>query len=69
MSTTTIHIKGMSCGGCVSSVKAVLAKIPGVNSVEVSLADKQAVIQHDIPLEDGVLDQAIKDAGFEVVKQ
>jgi len=69
MPTTIVHIKGMFCGGCVSSIKTVLGKIPGVNSVEVSLNDGQAVIQHDESLKEEVVNQAIEGAGFEVVKQ
>lgn len=68
MPTTIVHIKGMSCGGCVSSVKTILEKIPGVNSVEVSLNDGQAIIQHDTPLQNEVIHQAIEGAGFEVIK-
>lgn len=68
MPMTIVHIKGMSCGGCVSSVKTILGKIPGVNSVEVSLDDGQAVIQHDTPLQNEVISQAIENAGFEVIK-
>ena len=34
---TEIGIGGMTCGGCVNSVKNVLQKIPGVTSVDVSL--------------------------------
>jgi len=69
MPTTIIHIKGMTCGGCVNSIKTVLGKIPGVNSVEVSLNDGQAVIHHNEPLKEEVVNQAIEGAGFEVVKQ
>ncbi len=69
MPTTIVHVKGMSCGGCVSSVKTVLGKIPGINSVEVSLDNGQAVIQHDEPLNEEIINQAIEGAGFEVVKQ
>lgn len=69
MLTTIIHIKGMSCGGCVNSIKTVLGKIPGINSVEVSLTDGQAVIQHHEPLKEEVVNHAIEGAGFEVIKQ
>lgn len=69
MATTIIHIQGMTCGGCVSSVKAVLEKIPGVSNVEVSLNDAQAIIQHDGSCGDTILSQAVADAGFEVIKQ
>jgi copper chaperone len=70
MPTTIIHIKGMSCSGCVSSIKTVLEKIPGVNNAEVSLDKAQAIIQHDISLaNDDIFNQAIEDAGFEVLEQ
>jgi len=69
MATTIIHIKGMTCGGCINSVKAVLEKIPGVSSAEVSLNDARAIIQHDGSCEDTILSQAVTDAGFEVIKQ
>lgn len=66
MPTTVIQIKGMSCQGCISSIKTVLGKIPGVSNVEVSLDKGQAVIQHDTSLKGEVFSQAIKGAGFEV---
>ena len=69
MATTIIHIQGMTCGGCVSSVKAVLEKVPGVSNVEVSLNDAQAIIQYDGSCGDTILSQAVADAGFEVIKQ
>ena len=47
MQTTVVNIKGMTCMGCVRSVKNVLEKIPGVSSAEVSLEDAQVKIQHD----------------------
>ena len=30
METTTLQIKGMTCGGCVASVKRVLRRVDGV---------------------------------------
>lgn len=69
MSTTIIPIKGMSCMGCVNSVKTILEKIPGVNSVEVSLDNAQAVIQYDTTIADhAIFKRAVEEAGFEVAK-
>lgn len=67
MRTTTLKIQGMTCGGCVNSVKTVLEKLSGVGQVDVSLENAKAVIQHDTSL--ASIDQlkaAISDAGFEV---
>jgi copper chaperone CopZ len=40
----TYHIGGMSCGGCVSTVKQKLSSVSGVTSVTVDLGKKEAVI-------------------------
>ncbi len=40
----TYHIGGMSCGGCVSTVKEKLSSVPGVTSVTVDLGKKEAEI-------------------------
>lgn len=68
MQTTTIKIKGMTCMGCVNSVKTVLEKVPGINSAEVSLEQAQATIHYE-PEKTGAdqFKQAIEDAGFEVI--
>ena len=66
MQTTTIKVGGMSCGGCVNSVAAVLEALPGVVKAEVSLENGQAVVVHDaakVGREQMIT--AIDDAGFE----
>lgn len=66
METTTIEVKGMSCGGCTSSVTKVLTELPGVARAEVSLAPGQAVVTFDpAQVTRAALCQAIEDAGFE----
>lgn len=67
MQTEVVKIKGMTCMGCVNSVKNVLEKIPGVNGADVSLEQKQAVIQYDAATTTpNQFKDAIKEAGFEV---
>ena len=67
MQTTTIKIDGMTCMGCVNSVKNVLEKISGVNSVDVSLEQAQVIIQYDAALSSlDQFEQTIKDAGFDI---
>jgi copper chaperone len=61
-----IPIQGMTCGGCVNSVKRALAALPGVSGVEVDLASGQARVTHDerqAPLD--ALRAAVVQAGFE----
>ncbi len=38
------ELQGMSCGGCVSSVKKVLLQLPGVEDAEVHLHPQSAVL-------------------------
>ncbi len=68
MQTEIVRIKGMTCMGCVNSVKNVLEKIPGVDSADVSLEQKQVTIQYDAAITNAdQFKDAIKEAGFEVV--
>lgn len=66
METTTIPVQGMTCMGCVSSVKRVLAAIDGIAQYEVSLEKAQATVTYDpgktaLP----AIKAAITDAGYE----
>jgi copper chaperone len=66
METTTIKVGGMSCGGCVKSVTGVLTALDGVAKAEVSLEQKQAVVEFDAAkLSRAQLAQVIEDAGFD----
>jgi Cu+-exporting ATPase len=40
----TLAVSGMTCGGCVETVKRALEKVPGVVSAEVDLTTKRAVV-------------------------
>ena len=66
METTTIKVDGMSCGGCVKSVTGVLTALDGVAKAEVSLEQKQAVVEFDAAkLTRDALKAVIEDAGFD----
>ncbi len=68
MGTEIVKIKGMTCMGCVNSVKNVLERIPGVGSAEVSLEQARATIQYDTTTTNvNQFTGAITEAGFEVV--
>jgi copper chaperone len=68
METITLKVDGMTCAGCVRSVKKVLEGVPGVRSVEVSLERAQATVQLD-PAGAGdalaALKAAVEAAGYE----
>ena len=44
---TTLGVTGMTCQGCVNSVKKTLDSIDGVEKYEVSLEDGEAVVEFD----------------------
>jgi len=67
METVTLKVKGMTCMGCVRSVKNVLEPISGVAQVEVSLEQGQATVRYDAGQADPTqFKSAISGAGFEV---
>ena len=66
MSETIIKIEGMSCGHCTAAVEAALKAVPGVQSVVVDLAKKQAAVSGNASLT--AMHEAIEDIGFEVVE-
>ncbi len=68
MEHVTLNVSGMSCMGCVNSVKNVLAPLPGVASVEVSLEKGEVVIGYD-PAQANVeqFKSTIVDAGYDVL--
>ena len=66
METVTLKISGMTCGGCVNSVRKVIAALNGISAVDVSLERAQATVSFD-PAQSKPADikNAIQDAGFE----
>lgn len=67
MATIVLKIGGMSCMGCVNSVKRLLEPVPGVDRVEVDLAGGRAEIDYD-PAQVAVdlLRRTIIDGGYTV---
>ncbi len=66
METATLKVSGMTCTGCVNSVKKVLTALDGVQSVDVALEQAQATIVYDAARANpGQFKTAIEDAGFE----
>jgi copper chaperone len=67
MNEIILTVTGMTCGGCVNSVQKVLAALPGVQGVDVTLTPGQARVVYDPSKTDrAALAQAVVDAGFGV---
>ncbi len=66
MQTVTMSVEGMWCGACVGHVTRALQELDGVQSAQVSLQDKQAVVSYD-PAKVQVVQmtEAIADEGYE----
>lgn len=64
---TELKIEGMMCNHCTARVRKAVGGLFGVNSVEVSLEDKKAVVDHN-GLSFELLKNTVEDLGFEVVE-
>ena len=62
-----IKIEGMMCNHCVAHVKEALLSIKGVESVEVSLENKEAKIVSSKEIKDKKIAKAISKAGYQVI--
>ena len=67
MKSLDLEIEGMHCGGCASTIEALLGHQPGVASVDVSFADGRASILYEPSLTDaGRIAKTIEQAGYRV---
>ena len=64
----TLKIEGMMCQHCVAHVTKALQAVEGVESVEVNLKKKTALVTSQTEIPSEVLTQAIADAGYTVKK-
>jgi copper chaperone len=65
-SMQTLKVTGMTCGGCVASVKRALAELAAGTPVEIDLAKGEVTIADQIDRKRAVA--AIEDAGYDVVQ-
>ncbi|MBO4210694.1 heavy-metal-associated domain-containing protein [Micromonospora echinofusca] len=67
MVTSTYHVKGMTCGHCVSAVSSELSALPGVSDVQVELASGQVAVTSAEALDPAAVRAAVDEAGYELV--
>ena len=65
MEIVELKVEGMDCDGCVKSVTRMLSGVPGVSSVDVSLAEARAKVTYD-PARASVaqMKKAVERAGY-----
>ena len=59
-----VPIEGMTCASCVGRVERALARLPGVESVQVNLATETARLRSAQALDVAAVAQAVADAGY-----
>ncbi|MFI6587351.1 heavy-metal-associated domain-containing protein [Embleya sp. NPDC050493] len=64
---TTYTVTGMTCGHCVSSVRAELGRLDGVTDVAVDLASGKVTVTADAALDEAAVAAAIDEAGYQLV--
>jgi copper chaperone CopZ len=65
---TTLTVKGMSCGGCVRSVTAVIGAVPGAEPIEVEIGRARVRIDPSRASATQVR-EALARAGYEATEQ
>ncbi len=68
MTTNEFQVTGMSCGHCEASVRGEVAKIAGVEHIEVSARTGRLVVSSSAPLLDADVVAAVDEAGYEAVR-
>ena len=63
------ELQGMSCGGCVSSVKNALLKLSDVEDAEVYLHPQTAVLTMSRPIDVDELQTQLRKAGHYTIKE
>lgn len=67
--TLEFDVKGMSCEGCVFSVRTAIAELDGVESCDVSLAEERAVVAvNDAATEQKII-EAIEKLDFTIARR
>jgi copper chaperone len=66
--STTINVKGMSCGHCVNTIETALKELQGIESVNVDLGGNKVSVSFD---EQAVgldkVKETIEEVGYDVV--
>ena len=64
MEKASMYIFGMSCAGCVASVKMALEDVPGVKHAAVDLEQCMAVVEYERPGYSGAVGNGSKRSWF-----
>ena len=68
MTTNEFQVTGMSCGHCESAVRGEVAKVAGVEQIDVSAASGRLIVSASAPLDDAAVLAAVAEAGYEAAR-
>jgi copper chaperone len=66
--STEYVVRGMTCGHCAGSVTAEITKIKGVLGVTVDVPTGRVTVEATEALSPAAVEEAVEEAGYEVVK-
>ncbi len=66
MSTVTYNIPNISCGHCVHTIQSEVSELPGVQSVQADLAQKQATITFEAPATEEKIKNLLEEINYPV---
>ncbi|MFM8507748.1 MAG: heavy-metal-associated domain-containing protein [Actinomycetota bacterium] len=66
MTTTVLHISGMSCQNCVKHLTQALRGVAGVDTVEVSLEAASATVHSGGAVSHEAMKAAVEEAGYQL---
>ncbi|MFC7493195.1 MULTISPECIES: heavy-metal-associated domain-containing protein [unclassified Nocardioides] len=67
MTSTELHVTGMTCGHCVAAVREEVSSVEGVRDVDVELETGRVTVTSDAPLDRTAVAAAVEEAGYELV--
>ncbi|WP_396668778.1 heavy-metal-associated domain-containing protein [Microbacterium sp. R86528] len=68
MTTTEYSVTGMTCGHCEAAVREEVAKVAGVQAVEVTAASGILTVESSAPVDDAAVIAAVDEAGYEAAR-
>ncbi|PSL00611.1 copper chaperone CopZ [Murinocardiopsis flavida] len=67
MASSTYTVQGMTCDHCAGAVTSEVTAIPGVTEVAVDVAAGRLTVFSAEPVPDQAVNDAVEEAGYEVV--
>jgi copper chaperone len=68
MMKSEFQVTGMTCGHCESAVRSEVAKLPGVEQIEVTASSGRLVVTSSGQPADAEIIAAVDEAGYDAVR-